>query len=92
MANMMDYLDWRGDLTFQQAPFNEVDNLLLTELVYVDFTGIVPAPGFNGAVFLKDASRLFWERHTDQLCHGRPESVRGVQRNGQYDCRLAGKF
>ncbi len=66
MANMMDYLDWRGDLTFQQAPFNEVDNLLLTELVYVDFTGIVPAPGFNGAVFLKDASRLFWERHTDQ--------------------------
>ena len=64
MANMMDYLDWRGDLTFQQAPFNEVDNLLLTELVYVDFTGIVPGEESGEAVFLKDASRMFWEQHT----------------------------
>ena len=22
----MDYLDWRGDITFEQSPFNEVDN------------------------------------------------------------------
>ncbi len=69
MANMMDYLDWRGDLTFAQAPFNEVDNLLLTELVYVDFTGIVPALSYDAAnqeaVFLKTASRLFWEQHTE---------------------------
>ena len=28
MANMMDYLDWRGDLTFTASGFNEVDNLL----------------------------------------------------------------
>ena len=27
MSNLMDYLDWRGDLTFREAPFNEVDNL-----------------------------------------------------------------
>lgn len=26
MANMMDYLDWRGDLTFTASGFNEVDN------------------------------------------------------------------
>lgn len=66
MANMMDYLDWRGDLTFHQAPFNEVDSLLLTEIVYADLTGIVPGPSEPGAVFLKDASRLFWEQHTEQ--------------------------
>lgn len=66
MANMMDYLDWRGDLTFGQAPFNEVDNLLLTELVYVDFTGIVPGQDSEDAVFLKDASRMFWEQHTQE--------------------------
>lgn len=29
MSNLMDYLDWRGDLTFREAPFNEVDNLIL---------------------------------------------------------------
>ena len=29
MANLLDYLDWRGDLTLRQSPFNEVDNLIL---------------------------------------------------------------
>ena len=42
MANILDYLDWRGDLTLKQDPFNEVDNLLLSELSFVDFRGIVP--------------------------------------------------
>ena len=41
MANMMDYLDWRGDLTFTASGFNEVDNLLFAELVYTSFDGIV---------------------------------------------------
>ena len=27
MANILDYLDWRGDLTLAQSPLNEVDNL-----------------------------------------------------------------
>ena len=31
MANLLDYLDWRGDLTLKQDPFNEVDNLLKEE-------------------------------------------------------------
>ncbi len=66
MANMMDYLDWRGDLAFEQAPFNEVDSLLLTELAYVDFAGIVPGGIHQEAVFLKDASRMFWDKHTEQ--------------------------
>ena len=39
---VMDYLRWRGDLTFAADPFNEVDNLLLSELAFVDFRGIVP--------------------------------------------------
>ena len=29
MGNILDYLDWRGDLTFEQSSFNEVDNLIL---------------------------------------------------------------
>ena len=28
MANMMDYIEWRGDLTFSERPFNEVDVLI----------------------------------------------------------------
>ena len=34
MSNLLDYLEWRGDLTFAQAPFNEVDNLILSENVF----------------------------------------------------------
>ena len=31
MANILDYLEWRGDLTLEVSPFNEVDALLLAE-------------------------------------------------------------
>ena len=46
MANILDYLDWRGDLTLQQSPFNEVDNLILAELSFLDFGGILVPPYF----------------------------------------------
>ena len=63
MANLMDYLDWRGDLTFREAPFNEVDNLILAQLVYVEFAGIVPAPKEEGTVTVKEACERFFETH-----------------------------
>jgi len=41
MSNMFDYLEWRGDLTFRQAPVNMVDNLLFSCLAYVVLYDIV---------------------------------------------------
>lgn len=61
MANILDYLDWRGDLTLKQDPFNEVDNLLLSELVFVNFGGIVPPPGGGNSVTLADAAQEFFQ-------------------------------
>ena len=29
MGNIMDYIEWRGDLPFTQSEFNDVDNLIL---------------------------------------------------------------
>lgn len=60
MADMMDYLDWRGDLTFEASGFNEVDNLILAQLVYVEFEGIVPGIDSDDSVSLKEASDIFW--------------------------------
>ena len=60
MANLLDYLDWRGDLTLRQAPFNEVDNLILSELVFLDFGGIVPPPGGGSGVSMADAAQEFF--------------------------------
>ena len=62
MANLCDYLDWRGDLTLAQSPFNEVDNLILAELSFVDFKGIVPAPGMGEGVPLHQAAEAFFAR------------------------------
>ena len=36
MGNILDYLDWRGDLAFSQSPFNEVDNLILACFSYLE--------------------------------------------------------
>ena len=63
MANLMDYLDWRGDLTLDQDPFNEVDNLILAELSFVDFGGIVPPPGKGESVPLCDAAEAFFRKY-----------------------------
>jgi hypothetical protein len=62
MANLLDYLDWRGDLTVEQSPFNEVDNLILAELSFVDFKGVVPKPGEGQSVVLQDAAAAFFQK------------------------------
>ena len=48
MATILDYLDWRGDLTLEQDPFNEVDALVLCQLSYLHLNGVVPAPAREG--------------------------------------------
>ena len=62
MANMFDYLNWRGDLPLSASPFNEVDNLILAHLSYVDYRGIVPDSG--EAVKLSDVRELFFQRNS----------------------------
>ena len=42
MANIFDYLDWRGDLPFSVSPFNEADALILAELSYFPADGLIP--------------------------------------------------
>ena len=36
MANMMDYLSWRGDLTLSSSPWNDVDSLIMACACYAD--------------------------------------------------------
>ena len=62
MANLLDYLDWRGDLTLEQSPFNEVDNLILAELSFEDFKDIVPGPGEGESGVRRDAAEQFFAR------------------------------
>jgi len=62
MANMFDYLSWRGDLDFKAAPFNSVDNIILSQLSYFTLDGIVPSPEDKESVSIALAVRLFNEK------------------------------
>ena len=41
MSDVMDYIKWRGDLTFAASPFCEVDNIVLSMLSFIDFSTAV---------------------------------------------------
>lgn len=67
MANISDYLDWRGDIPMSVDPFNEVDNLVLAELAYTDFADIVPPPSKEHQyVTLQDACEMFFSMYSEE--------------------------
>ena len=65
MGNISDYLAWRGDIPFSKDPFNEVDNLILSEMVYTDLEGIVSAGG-AWPVSIGHAAREFFKRNKEE--------------------------
>ena len=54
MANMVDYLAWRGDVPFAVTPWCPIDGLLMATLSYLNFRGIDDAKGWT----LSEARRL----------------------------------
>ena len=48
MSNVLNYLDWRGDLTLAMDPWNDVDSLIMACLCYLDIpqaaTRTIPLP------------------------------------------------
>ena len=41
MANLMDYMEWRGDVTFKASEVNEIDGLIFSQMSYVFFEDII---------------------------------------------------
>lgn len=63
MGNIMDYISWRGDLSFEQSQFNEVDNLILACFSYVNLDGISVVTKQKG-IGLKKLTKEFMKLHT----------------------------
>lgn len=59
MANVFDYLKWRGDLSFTQDPPNPVDALIFSALSYICYGGRAESDP-NTPVSLKDAAEDFF--------------------------------
>jgi len=49
MANLMDYYAWRGDLGFEESPWNPVDALSMANLCYLNFRGLDVQRGWTVA-------------------------------------------
>ena len=45
MADVRDYLEMRADVLLGERPFNDVDNVILASLSYLDLRGIADASG-----------------------------------------------
>ncbi len=63
MANIIDYIYWRGDIPFDQVPPGEVDALILSYLAYMPFDDIVSRSFEAQDVRLGDAAREILARH-----------------------------
>lgn len=64
MANVFDYLKWRGDLSLEQSEFNEIDNLILSRFSYFPFDNIIKE---NEIVTIKELSDRFQKKNIDEM-------------------------
>lgn len=68
MANINDYLNWRGDLKIcEEFPFNELDSMVLARFSYLPFNRIDVKPGMT----IKDISKAMADfKEDDFIYHG----------------------
>ena len=64
MANVCDYVKWRGDITLEQSKFNEIDNLILSRFSYFPFDKIIKE---NEVVTIKELSKRFQKQDVTKL-------------------------
>lgn len=79
MGNLLDYLAWRGDLSFEQVPFCPVDGLILSVLSYTRFDGLVPESA-EESVPLGQAAESILSRPAGQRgnCRSSPALLRAL--------------
>lgn len=59
MADMFDYLKWRGDILFSQLPPNNVDALVFSALAYVEYDDIIAEDKLQFKTLRETAQVLF---------------------------------
>lgn len=64
MANVCDYIKWRGDLSLQQSKFNEIDNLILSRFSYFPFDTIIKE---NEVATIKELNERFQKEDVNKL-------------------------
>ena len=64
--NIKDYILWRGDIPLEVSPLNEVDNLILSQLSYALWNGVVSS-SFDERLTLSEAIERFFALGKEQI-------------------------
>lgn len=68
MNTIINYLKWRGDLPLREHPFNSIDNVILSTLVYIDFAEIRSQIRCSNKMLLSDALTELLDRGYSAKC------------------------
>lgn len=79
MSNIFDYITWRGDLTFEVDPLNEVDGLIFSQLAYLPFDGIL-MEGWTNALTVEEAGKQYFELFSKRKISAMPVLLRNCSR------------
>ena len=67
MYTMIDYVKWRGDLPFSKSELNPVDILVLCQISYIHFEGIIPNKiGVKHGISLQDAKNAYFSKKRNE--------------------------
>lgn len=60
---MLEYIKWRGDLTFDERELNEIDSMIFCMLSYENFDDILYS---NESLTLQQVSDIFFKKYTEE--------------------------
>ena len=78
--NYYNYIEYYGNYSFEEREFNEIDNVILSMIIYIDFTGIV-----KGKKTLAEVSKELHEKYSK-------EQIEKLFASDQEGARLLGKI
>ena len=61
MANIFDYINWRGNIMFEQVGINEIDSLIFSELAYLPYENLVSSPDIKETITISELSKKYFE-------------------------------
>lgn len=86
-GTLEDYLTWRGDLSFEERPFNIVDNLMFSYLSYSYFRGLATKEEKEKGLPIKEYIRRLEEQggyKTDMDIYAKEDFLKKVMESKRY--------
>ncbi len=66
MANIDDYILWRGDISFKVSPFNHIDSIVLCQILYAQLDTIVPSD-LKKTISLSTAAQNYFDSKLNKI-------------------------